>query len=154
VQVGRKVVHVKVKSQITFLDLLAKQFSLNVQFRCKRPLREEIVDVLLDISVFAEAVSFGMELASTDGKAVINSRGNGFVGERIIAADLARNIELRLVALEQRGELVEAGPGRPSAGEDAEVGFAQAWLDRIDVDVLSACKSSLTRAISRRGWVK
>ena len=77
-----------------------------------------------------------MELSGADRKSVVNAGNDGFVGESVVAADLGRQVELRLITLEQRRELVEPRPRRAAAGDNAEVGLAQARLHRVDVDVL------------------
>ena len=77
-----------------------------------------------------------MELASADGKLIVDAGDDRLVGERLLLPTRPESIELRLVALEQRRELVETRPRRAAAGDDVEIGFAQARLHRVDVDVL------------------
>lgn len=111
-------------------------FELQIERRRNGGLHKEVAHVLLQVRALAECVGLVMKLTGADRSIVVDAGDDCLIRKGIIASDNPGRVELRLIAFEQRRELVEAGPGRTSRRDYAEVCNAQARLHRVDVDVL------------------
>src|SRR5918999_1656464 len=82
-------VGVEPQGQIAFFDIPPPVFGLKAEARRYRHLREQIVEIVPDVVVVAEAVGVGMELAGGEREAIPESRSHDLVAESIVAADHA-----------------------------------------------------------------
>ena len=111
-------------------------FGLDVQLRRYRRLREEIVNMLIQAIICPPSVRLIMHPGGAEGKTVVDRGYRSFSAESTVTASEAVDVQLGRIAFEQRSELVEAGHRRAALSKNIEIGFSQAGLDWVDVNVL------------------
>ena len=127
---------IEVEGEIAPVQILAAELDLDVELGRDRALVEDVLDALAQVVVAAPAVGVVVERAGADRVLVVDRRGDAPRRHRCRCCRTTP-VPLSWNWLRSNSGVNSLKPaGRAGAGDDVEVGHAQARLDRVDVDVL------------------